>query len=108
MPDEAGLEESIRAATAKIEELRAERDELRSKLEESGGLRRLLYEKGHQLEAAIVEALGLMGFSASGHQNAESEFDAVFVGPEGRFLAGPNYRICAIVLRPAQSHDLDR
>ena len=35
---------------------------------------------------AILEALRLLGFQANNYKDAESEFDAVFEAPEGRFL----------------------
>ena len=52
----------------------------------AGGLRRLLYEQGKQLEEAILEALVLFGFEATPYADAESQFDALFNSPEGRCL----------------------
>ena len=53
---------------------------------EAGLLRYLLYEKGKPLEVAILVALSYLGFRTESFRDAESEFDAIFVGPEGRFL----------------------
>ncbi len=49
-------------------------------------MRRLLYEQGPALEAAILLALRILGFVAEPFKNSESEFDAVFISAEGRFL----------------------
>lgn len=71
---------------ADVEALLARRAEVAKELAAEGQLRRLLYEKGPALEEAILLALQILGFSAQPFANAESEFDAVFVSPEGRFL----------------------
>ena len=55
-------------------------------MEEAAQLRVLLYETGKALEGAVLKALRLWGFVAEGHHDAESEFDAIFISPEGRFL----------------------
>lgn len=83
---EKSLEEDIVDLGAKIEELDAARAEKQTALRKEGLLRNLLFEKGVPLELAITEALKLMGFHVEGFQDAESEFDAVFVSSEGRFL----------------------
>ena len=84
--NEATLEKKIKAITKNIEELSSNRTELMRQLDQEGKLRRLLYEKGPQLEEAILEALKLLGFEAEQYKNAESEFDAIFISLEGRFL----------------------
>jgi hypothetical protein len=83
---EARLEQEIKIISEEIERVQNKRSLLALELEKEGGLRRLLYETGIQLEAAIIDSLILMGFQAEGYQDAESEFDAVFVCPEGRCL----------------------
>jgi hypothetical protein len=55
-------------------------------LKSAGRLRGLLYEKGKPLEAAIIEALQLMGFKATTYKDATSEFDVVFESSEGRLI----------------------
>jgi hypothetical protein len=82
-------EELGRLIAATREELHAREaalEDLSVRLAEAGRLRRLLYETGKPLENAILEALGLLGFDAGRYSDASSEFDAVFSGPEGRFL----------------------
>jgi hypothetical protein len=46
----------------------------------------LLFEQGRPLEAVILEALRLLGFDAQPFADGESEFDSVFISPEGRCL----------------------
>ena len=48
--------------------------------------RGLLYEKGKPLEAAIIRALQILGFSAASYKDSESEFDVVFESDEGRLI----------------------
>ena len=83
---ETVIEGEIKAITIQIEEFQNTRSKFNLELVEEGKLRWLLYEKGHLLEEAILSALGLMGFKAEPFKDAESEFDAVFVSAEGRFL----------------------
>lgn len=84
--DEAVLEMAIAEKTRLVTTLQAERQALQAQLAEAGNLRGLLYEAGRPLERAVLEALRLMGFTAEPYADAESEFDAVFTSPEGRFL----------------------
>lgn len=86
MEDEGELETAIQKASQEIEQLQAERSRLKEQLRAAGQLRNLLYERGKPLENAIIESLRLMGFKAENFKEGESEFDAVFSSPEGRFL----------------------
>jgi hypothetical protein len=83
---EEGYEAAAVAIDAEIERLRAERDQLRSKAAQAASLRDLLYESGKPLEAAVLRALRAMRFTATPFAEGESEFDAVFSSPEGRFI----------------------
>ncbi len=83
---EGKLESEISSCTAEIAERQARKAVLEAQLVEAGNLRRLLFEQGHPLESAILEALRLLGFEAKPFSEGESEFDAVFVSPEGRCL----------------------
>ena len=83
---EEAIEKDIAKKSAEIEALHAEREILRGNLRDAGSLRRLLFEKGHQLEEAILEAQRLLGIKAEPYKDNGSEFDAVFVSEEGRFL----------------------
>jgi len=86
MPDESALDAKILDVQQQIEKLQAQKRQLEQDRVQAGSLRRLLYEQGEPLEEAILEALRLMGFTAEGYKDGESEFDAVFTSPEGRFL----------------------
>lgn len=83
---EANLEKRIEALNSSLQELQEKRASLSVALEKAGSLRKLLYEKGKPLEHAILEALSLLDFKAEPFQDAESDFDAVFIASEGRFL----------------------
>jgi hypothetical protein len=86
MPEENRLLAKIEACVTQIESLQTERTKLEEKLEGAGNLRRLLFEQGKALEMTVLEAMRLFGFQAEPLKNAESEFDAVLVSPEGRAL----------------------
>lgn len=83
---EGVLEARIVEAIAKISTLQAEKAELEGRLGDAGTLRRLLYEQGKPLEAAVLEAMNLFGFEVSPFSDGESEFDGIFQSPEGRCL----------------------
>ena len=83
---EDAIEARITKLTARIEEATKQRESSRLDLKKSTTLRALLYEKGPILEAAVREALVILGFQADGFKNGDSEFDAVFTSSEGRFL----------------------
>ena len=69
-----------------IEHSLQRKGQLAQELAEEGKLRDLLYETGRALETAILIALRVLGFSAEPLKEGQSEFDAVFVSPEGRFI----------------------
>lgn len=83
---ESNIEAELEKLAAEAAKLQKKRGELEGSLAEAGSLRRLLYEQGHPLEEATLEALRLFGFDAEPFEDAESEFDAVFSSPEGRCL----------------------
>jgi hypothetical protein len=49
-------------------------------------LRRLLFEQGKPLEHAVLQAMKLLGFDGQSFADGESEFDGIFISPEGRCL----------------------
>ena len=83
---ERELREAILKADRQIETATAKKSKLTDELTEEGKLRRLLYETGKALELAIIDALQILGFSAEGFREGDSEFDAVFASAEGRFI----------------------
>ncbi len=78
--------ESLLKVEEKIQAIQKEKEQILSQTKDLARLRNLLFEKGKPLEHAIIESLVLMGFSVSQFDNGESEFDAVFVSEEGRFI----------------------
>jgi hypothetical protein len=84
--EEVEIEREIEEVTAQVVNLEDRRRGLQARLEAAGTLRDLLFEQGKPLERAVLEALGLLGFDAKGFNENGSEFDAVFVSPEGRFI----------------------
>ena len=83
----------------KMTNLQKQREDATVRLKEEGVLRRLLYDQGHSLEEAILEAMRLLGFKASHYRDSNSEFDAVLESPEGRLIGeaeGRNNRAIAI------------
>ncbi len=80
------LESEISECSVAIASLQAKRASLEDGLLQAGSLRRLLFEQGKPLEGAILEALRLLRFEAQPYEDGESEFDSVFVSPEGRCL----------------------
>lgn len=83
---EGKLEADISSCVADITAAQARKEQLEDELARAGTLRRLLYEQGKLLEGAILESLRLFGFDAKPFSDGESEFDSVFVSPEGRCL----------------------
>jgi len=88
MAEEAAITARLAANEEQLSALRAAREELLGDLNKSVTLKALLFEKGKPLEHAILEALNLLGFKAEPYREGDSEFDAVFVAPDGRRLLG--------------------
>jgi len=90
-PDyELDLERQVHAELlqleVQLEKLQRSKEELIERLKSVGTIRDLLFEKGKQLEYAIIGALKLLGFTASPYKDSESEFDVVFEAAEGRLI----------------------
>jgi hypothetical protein len=83
---ELKIEANIMQINLDLEKLTAEKNRLSLELLQETQIRGLLYEKGHALEVAIMDALSLMGFQVEQFKNSESEFDIVLISSEGRFI----------------------
>ncbi|MGR6431080.1 hypothetical protein ACU5AY_09190 [Rhizobium sp. PAMB 3174] len=83
---EIELRQQLLQAETELEKAQRAKEDLSRKLEDAGQLRALLFEKGKQLEAAIITALTVLGFKAEPYEDGKSEFDAVFESAEGRLL----------------------
>lgn len=86
LPRERGIREELLKLETKIESIQKQKEEKQQSLSDEVALKRLLYEKGKPLEAAIRDALHIMGFAVSQFSNGESEFDVVFECAEGRLI----------------------
>ena len=83
---EIALSEELVRIQTKISDFEKKREEVKEKLADAGFLKSLLFEQGHALENAILEAMRLMGFVADTYRDSDSEFDAVLECPEGRCI----------------------
>ena len=83
---ETALSEDLAQIQTKISYLEKKREKVREKLADAGSLKGLLFEKGHPLENAILEAMRLMGFVANTYRDSDSEFDVVLECDEGRCI----------------------
>lgn len=88
LEEEVHLAGEIGGIEKQIAELREHRKNAQDSLEAAGTLRGLLYETGKPLESAVLDALRLLEFQAENYKDAESEFDVLFVDPEGERLLG--------------------
>lgn len=86
LPAEDLLQGKIAKTDSQLEKLATKRAQLEAELEETRVIHGLLFESGAPLEEAILHVLKMMGFKAERFEEGESEFDAVFTSPEGRFL----------------------
>jgi len=80
------LKKQLLLAETELEKAEKEKARLVTELDDASQLRNLLFEKGKNLESAIILALRILGFSADSYYDGKSEFDAVFESPEGRLL----------------------
>ncbi len=83
---ERSILEQIKIIDQKMSDMISQHQQLENKLSKASVLRGLLFEQGKALEAAILEALSIFGFTAKNYFEGESEFDFIFSSSEGRFL----------------------
>ena len=83
---ESKIQSKIQHIDKEIDKLTSQRQGLETELEDANLPKALLYEKGKVLELAVIDALRVIGFSASDYTDEESQFDIVFESKEGRFL----------------------
>lgn len=86
LPKEARARQRLLALEKELQALTRQKEEKKAEALQEGMLRRLLFEKGPLLETAIIQALTLMGFTASRFRDSQSEFDVVFEAAEGRLV----------------------
>jgi len=86
LPKSVSAMQKLLKIESKLEDLENIKEDLKNKFAILESPKKLLYEKGKPLERAILDALTVLGYEANGYEDAESEFDVVFVSNEGRFL----------------------
>jgi hypothetical protein len=80
------IQTQIDSAQREIKRLIEDQERLYEVLAEAQKPKRLLYEKGQQLEDAVLDGLQTLGFTARNLKEGDSEFDVVFESEEGRCL----------------------
>ena len=83
---ETALSVELVQIQTKISDLEKKREKVEEQLANAGSLKRLLFEQGHALENAILEAMRLMGFVAKTYRDSDFEFDVVLECSEGRYI----------------------
>lgn len=83
---EITLSEELGEIEARITKLNGKKEETEARIASAASLTSLLFEQGHELEGAVLQAMSLMGFEANSYRDADSEFDAVLECPEGRCI----------------------
>lgn len=86
LPKEDEVEAEIRSVTEQVDVLRYRQQDLQVSLRDEIKIKSLLFGTGPDLEDAVRCALKEIGFSVDYVADGDSEFDAVFVSEEGRFL----------------------
>jgi len=86
-PHETKLLKNIADANEQIQKMRSAVQSLQADLNRERHLKNLLFETGKPLEAAVMNALRTLGYSAENYNDGELELDHVMVSPEGdRFI----------------------
>lgn len=83
---EARMRSELLLAEREVERAVKAKEDKEDALRAIGRFRGLLFEKGKPLERSIIDALRILGFSATPFVNAESEFDVVFYCSDGRLI----------------------
>ena len=83
---EVALSAELLRIQSKVADLEKSREKSEDQLEDAGTLKKLLFAQGEELEAAILEAMRLMGFVANKYRDSDSEFDVVLECSEGRCI----------------------
>ena len=85
---EAKILKAIGDTAEAIEKLRGQEHSLSAALKKEQVFRDLLFETGKPLEAAVIKALQVLGYSAENYNDGELELDQVIISPEGERLIG--------------------
>jgi hypothetical protein len=83
---ETKLRVELLEAEREVEQAQKRKEQTVEALASAAAPRALLYEKGHPLEHAIIQALRILGFRAAPFKESDSEFDVVFESGDGRLI----------------------
>ena len=87
IPGEVALREKVNKICKEIEALEKQKEVSIMSLRNEESLKDLMYAKGKHLEAAILQALRIIGYNAENFDDGELELDSVIVSPErDRFI----------------------
>ena len=80
------MSQRILEIQAGLSNLEQKRQHVELELANAGSFKALLFEQGRALEAAVLEAMRLLGFMANNYRDSDSEFDVILDCPEGRCI----------------------
>ena len=83
---EKALLNQQREIDEEVERLLASKASLEDQLSDVTSIKGLLYEQGKPLEASILKALRILGFTAEGYDDGVTEIDALFTDERSRFI----------------------
>ncbi len=86
LPKEEGIRKKLISVENEIEKLHLKKEKHEQDIADESVLKRLIFENGKPLEAAVHLALEALGFSVAYYEDSESEFDVIFESKEGRLL----------------------
>lgn len=85
---EGRLKKEIGAKNKQIDDLVLKKNEMLTELDQESRLRDLLFEKGKNLENAIILGLETLGYKAENYCEGGLEFDQVILSPNGERFIG--------------------
>lgn len=88
LAEEARLKKEIGEKDRLIDDLIVKKSEMLTELDQKTRLRDLLFEKGKNLENAVILGLTILGYGAENYHDKWLEFDQVILSPEGERFIG--------------------
>ena len=83
---EVALSKDLLEIETRLSALQQQQQKVKLDITNARWLKALLFEQGHELEAAVLQAMRLLGFNTSVYRDSDSEFDVVLESPEGRCI----------------------
>lgn len=88
LAEETRLKKEIGEKDKEISDLVVKKNEMLTELDQTTRLRDLLFEKGKNLEHAVILGLKTLGYDAENYHDKWLEFDQVILSPEGQRFIG--------------------